>query len=78
LALVRDGDIISLDVEAGTLDLEVPDAELTARKRAWKKPETLYTRGYTALYQERVTQADKGCDFDFLSADDPTPEPEIF
>jgi dihydroxy-acid dehydratase len=65
LALVRDGDQIRLDAPARKLDLLVDDAELQRRRAAWKPPEKP-ARGYTRLYVERVTQADKGCDFDFL------------
>ena len=65
LALVRDGDAIRLDAPARTLDLIVDDAELARRRTTWKAPQKP-ARGYTRLYVERVTQADKGCDFDFL------------
>jgi dihydroxy-acid dehydratase len=65
LALVRDGDLIRLNAPARRLDLLVEDAELQRRRAAWKPPEKP-PRGYTRLYVERVTQADKGCDFDFL------------
>jgi dihydroxy-acid dehydratase len=65
LALVRDGDQVRLDAPARKLDLLVDDAELTRRRAAWKAPEKP-ARGYTRLYVERVTQVDKGCDFDFL------------
>jgi dihydroxy-acid dehydratase len=65
LALVRDGDIITLDSRKRRLDLEVDEAELTKRRATWKPP-AKPARGYARLYAERVTQADKGCDFDFL------------
>jgi len=65
LALVRDGDLIRLNAPARRLDLLVENAELQRRRAAWKPPEKP-PRGYTRLYVERVTQADKGCDFDFL------------
>jgi dihydroxy-acid dehydratase len=77
LALVRDGDQIRLDVEGRKLDLLVPEAELAARRAAWVRPDIRYSRGYLALYSERVTQAHEGCDFDFLSGTTPVPEPEI-
>ena len=67
LALVKDGDRICLDVPARTLNLLVPEAELNARRKKWKKlplrPED--KRGYRKLFMETVTQADRGCDFDF-------------
>jgi dihydroxyacid dehydratase/phosphogluconate dehydratase len=65
LALVRDGDIITLDSTKRRLDLAVDDAELARRRAAWTAP-AKPTRGYRRLYVEHVTQADKGCDFDFL------------
>jgi dihydroxy-acid dehydratase len=77
LALVREGDPISLDVEGGRLDLLVSDAELELRRARWVKPAPRYERGYMALYAERVTQAHRGCDFDFLGGNAGTPEPEI-
>ena len=78
LALVRDGDLITLDVEARMLRLEVSDEELAARMTHWTPPEEPYTRGYGRLFLDHITQANKGCDFDFLHAGDPTPEPKIF
>ncbi|HSS08114.1 MAG TPA: L-arabinonate dehydratase [Rhodanobacteraceae bacterium] len=77
LALVQDGDAIELDVEARKLELKVSDAELSRRRAAWRKPEPRYERGYGALYQSHITQADQGCDFDFLEGTAPTAEPEI-
>jgi len=66
LALVRDGDRISLDVEARRLDLLISDEEMAKRKAAWKAPAPKFTRGYGVLYLKHIQQADKGCDFDFL------------
>ena len=66
LALVRDGDEIVLDVEAGTLDLDLPADELAARRDRWRPAPSEHRRGWPALYQQHVTQADEGCDFDFL------------
>ena len=77
LAFVRDGDLIELDVPKRRLELRVSDAELARRRAAWKKPVPRYERGYGALYQSHITQADAGCDFDFLEGTAPTTEPEI-
>ena len=77
LALVRDGDLVSLDVPARRLELLVDAAELARRRAAWQAPPPRYGRGFGALYLEHVTQADQGCDFDFLADGPPTPEPEI-
>ncbi|WP_253194961.1 L-arabinonate dehydratase [Streptomyces sp. MP131-18] len=75
LALVRTGDAITLDVEARTLRLDVSEEELARRRAAWQPPPARYGRGYGALYQEHITQADTGCDFTFLSRPGDVPEP---
>jgi dihydroxy-acid dehydratase len=77
LAFVRDGDPIELDVAARRLELKVSDTELARRRAAWKKPAPRFERGYGALYQQHITQADQGCDFDFLEGTAATAEPEI-
>jgi dihydroxy-acid dehydratase len=77
LAFVQDGDLIELDVPARKLELKVSAAELARRRAAWSPPEMHYTRGFGALYQRHITQADQGCDFDFLEGIAPTAEPEI-
>jgi dihydroxy-acid dehydratase len=77
LALVRDGDVIELDVAARRLALHVSEEELAKRRADWQPPAARYGRGYGALYLEHITQANEGCDFDFLEAGPPTPEPEI-
>jgi dihydroxyacid dehydratase/phosphogluconate dehydratase len=81
LALVRDGDMISLDIDARKIELIVGDDELAMRHAAWQhaKPATMrYNRSYAALYQQHVTQADVGADFDFLQGTELLPEPTIF
>jgi dihydroxy-acid dehydratase len=75
LALVRDGDPITLDVAARTLTLHVDDAELARRRDRWRPPAPRFERGYGALYTEHITQADTGCDFAFLSRPGRNPEP---
>jgi dihydroxy-acid dehydratase len=77
LAFVRDGDLISLDAENRTLDLLISDSEMAARRAGWTKPPVRYERGYGALYIEHVTQANQGCDFDFLSHQAVTADPEM-
>ncbi|MBM3556044.1 MAG: dihydroxy-acid dehydratase, partial [Alphaproteobacteria bacterium] len=77
LALVRDGDVIAIDVPARKLELRVSAEEMVKRREAWRPPPPRYERGYGALYARHVTQADRGCDFDVLHAGAPTPEPEI-
>jgi len=77
LAFVQDGDLIELDVGARKLELKISDAELARRRAAWKSPAPKFARGFGALYQRHITQANQGCDFDFLEGTAPTPEPEI-
>ena len=77
LAFVRDGDLIELDVAARRLTFGVSDQELAARRADWRHPPAKFGRGYGALYLHHITQADQGCDFDFLEAGPATPEPEI-
>lgn len=67
LGLVRDGDLVALDVEAGRLDLGVERAELD-RRLSGPGPSDQPCRGYRRLHHDHVTQADLGCDFDFLRA----------
>ncbi|HYL90391.1 MAG TPA: L-arabinonate dehydratase [Burkholderiales bacterium] len=77
LALVKNGDLIELDVERRELNLKVDAAELARRKAAWRAPERKYARGYGAIFSRHIKQADEGCDFDFLEGTAPIPEPEI-
>lgn len=60
IALVEDGDIITIDIDAGTLVLEVDDAELARRRAAWQPPAPKYTEGVLSRYAKLVTSADKG------------------
>jgi L-arabonate dehydrase len=66
LALVQNGDLIELDVEARKLELHVSDDELARRKAAWKPPKPHSERGWVKLYCDSVLQADEGVDLDFL------------
>ena len=77
LAAVRDGDIISVDVDKRTLTLEVRESEIEKRLAEWSPPNRTYERGYNRLFANHIEQADKGCDFDFLTGDQRLPEPEI-
>ncbi|MFW6077934.1 MAG: L-arabinonate dehydratase [Hyphomicrobiales bacterium] len=80
LALVRNGDPISLDVVARTISLDVPESELEARRSAWVKPAPRYERGYGWMFSRHIRQAHEGCDFDFLetSFGAPVDEPVIY
>jgi L-arabonate dehydrase len=66
LALVKNGDLITLDVAARRLHLHVDDAELELRRRAWTPPKPAMDSGYYKLYIDHVLQADEGADLDFL------------
>ena len=80
LALVRNGDKITLDVNARTINLDVPEAELAKRRAAWKAPEPRYERGYGWMFTRHIKQANEGCDFDFLETGfgKPVEEPSIY
>ena len=77
LALVETGDVIELDVVGRRLTLDVSDEVLDKRRASWQQPPAKYGRGYGALYLKHISQANEGCDFDFLEAGPPIPEPEI-
>ena len=66
LALVKEGDTITLDVAERKLQLLVDDAELARRRETWKAPVFPRKGGYLELYRRHVLQADEGCDLDFL------------
>ncbi len=78
LALVRTGDLIQLDIAAGKLNMIVDDEELERRRNEFKPVHHQYARSFAALYQQHVTQADEGCDFDFLQSPSAVREPDIF
>ncbi len=69
LGLLRDGDMITLDVEARRIDMQVSDEELARRKAGWIQPAPKFTRGFGVLYLKHIQQADTGCDFDFLETE---------
>jgi len=66
LALVKNGDLIELDVPKRKLHLHVRDDELANRRASWKPPAPKLTSGYWKLYIDHVLQADEGADLDFL------------
>ena len=80
LALLKTGDIVSIDVDARTIHMEVTDEELERRRAGWKQPEKRFERGYGWMFSQHIQQADQGCDFDFLRTDfgAPVSEPVIF
>ncbi len=80
LALVRTGDMITVDVPARRIHLEISDEELAARRADWVAPERRFERGYGWMFSQHILQADAGCDFDFLetSFGAPNNEPSIY
>jgi dihydroxy-acid dehydratase len=80
LALVRTGDIVTVDVPNRAIRMEVSDGELARRRAAWKPGPPRYERGYGWMFSRHIRQAHEGCDFDFLETDfgAPVPEPAIF
>lgn len=80
LALVQTGDQITIDVECRTLQMDVPENELAARRAALRPPEPHYQRGYGYMFSRHINQAPEGCDFDYLQTDFgvPVPPPPIF
>jgi L-arabonate dehydrase len=66
LAVVRDGDVIEVDVAARRLHLDIGEEELAARMAAWRSTVAVPQSGYARLFHDHVIGADKGADFDFL------------
>ena len=80
LALVKTGDLITVDVPARRIHLEVSDEELARRRADWKAPAPHFERGYGWMFTRHILQADQGCDFDFLETQfgAPVTEPVIY
>jgi dihydroxy-acid dehydratase len=80
LALVKTGDLITVDVPSRKIHLEISDEELATRRAAWVAPAPRYERGYGWMFSKHILQADQGCDFDFLetSFGAAVPEPDIY
>jgi dihydroxy-acid dehydratase len=80
LALVRNGDPITVNVPERSISLDVPEAELARRRAAWAAPPPRFERGYGWMFSRHIMQADKGCDFDYLQTGfgAPVGEPDIF
>jgi len=80
LALLRTGDLVTVDIPQRLIHMHVSDTELSERRKSWVRPPEPYERGFGRMYASHVSQAHKGCDFDFLekSAGSAVPEPKIF
>lgn len=80
LALIRNGDMIRLDIPNRKLEVELTDEDLAERRKLWIAPKPKYERGFGWMFLKHIEQADKGCDFDFLRTEfgAEVPEPDIF
>lgn len=80
LALVRNGDTITVDIAARSIRMEVSDEEMARRRAEWKAPPPRFERGYGYMFSRHVLQADQGCDFDYLETafGPPVGEPAIY
>jgi dihydroxy-acid dehydratase len=80
LALVKTGDMITVDVPNRSIRLEITDEELNVRKAQWVAPKPKFERGYGWMFSQHIEQADKGCDFDFLRTEfgQTAGEPDIY
>ena len=80
LALLRTGDLVSLDIPNRSLNMLVSDEELERRRAAWKAPEPKFERGYGWMFSQHISQADQGCDFDYLTREfgKAAGEPDIY
>jgi dihydroxy-acid dehydratase len=80
LALLRTGDIVSIDVPARSIRMEVSEEELARRRAAWTPPPKRFERGYGFMFTQHIQQANEGCDFDFLGTEfgAPVSEPAIY
>ena len=68
LALLRTGDMVELDIPTRQLNMLVSDEELARRRAEWTPPAPRYERGYGWMYSKHISQADQGCDFDYLTS----------
>ena len=80
LAMVKNGDMVSVDIDARAIRLEITDEEMARRKAQWKPPAKHYERGYGYAFSKHILQANEGCDFDFLQTGfgAPVGEPAIY
>ena len=80
LALLRTGDIVTVDVPARSITMEVTEAELARRRAEWGPPAPRFERGYGWMFTKHIQQANEGCDFDFLRTEfgAPVAEPVIY
>ena len=80
LALLRNGDTVTVDVDARSTSMEVPEEELARRRAIWTPPPPRFERGYGWVFTKHIQQANEGCDFDFLRTEfgAPVPEPAIY
>ena len=80
LALVKTGDLVTVDVPNRRIHMDVSDEQLAQRRAAWTPPPKRFERGYGLMFSQHIQQAHTGCDFDYLetSFGAPNPEPVIY
>ena len=80
LALLKNGDIIRLDITNRRLDMLVDEQEIESRRSQWQPPQDKFSRGYGWMFSKHISQANQGCDFDYLETGfgGKTDEPDIF
>lgn len=80
LALIKTGDMITVDVPNRCIRVEISDEEMQKRREAWTPPAKRFERGYGWMFSKHIQQANEGCDFDFLRTEfgKPVGEPDIF
>jgi dihydroxyacid dehydratase/phosphogluconate dehydratase len=79
LALVKTGDMIDIDVDKRSIEMDVSEDELARRRAAWVQPKVKFERGYGWMFSRHISQANHGCDFDYLETrfGAAVPEPDI-
>ena len=80
LALLKTGDMVTVDVPGRSIHMQVSDEELARRKAEWKPQPKRFERGYGYMFSQHIMQAHDGCDFDYLetSFGAPVGEPAIY
>lgn len=77
LALIKTGDMVDIDVHENSINVRLSTHELEERRNRWSKPAQKFPRGYGKIFMAHIEQANKGCDFDFLTGTNSISDPEI-
>jgi dihydroxy-acid dehydratase len=80
LALVQNGDLVTVDIPNRRIHMDVSDEVLAQRRAQWQAPAQHFERGYGYMFTQHIQQADQGCDFDYLETafGKPVDEPPIY